>query len=804
MQRVVHPKQSDSEAVKKKPQVPDDLQVYVAATIGSIADKAAPESREWIRTILKRFHSFLKQDEIHKSKAFTTIYKLLQYGFEHNESRSPTENRTLQEMIRDEQSITAEQLQEAIDKRLEGTKDEEREILEQVAEFNMKMLEGFNSRFRTNKERMYATTVNFVSETGFHKILEAIFFADAPKTKKLAFVILKKVFKNTYEVVQQMDRKHIAYPEVFREPLRLDDQEDEQTPPVDQNGKAFLCYDFDVGNLYSYLDILSNVLRKMLDRHYLTQRYQHYAAEKKRNGEGYISYPLLLSLILKNETQNEVVEHMLASDPRQADQIQSVLMEFIHSLQTNEFLYLYSIKRYIYLKHFLLELLEEKRIAGIHPFYLSMILSAGLLANEQYQVPYDLIDQLMNEKECSTRDTKAKLAETLNELTPNTIDTLLRFVIKTSYMLAGPKEKKALERRFEEAKILSALNDPLTAIMQGVIDLGIEEARLHGSEDAEAHLWENSPSGGNAALMGHAEVEKKFSLWQSIVKQIFKWRVKRLPESLRWIENTATQLEMNKGRYFPKDHSPASKARWNQLLWSDLPDSFTFFTDDAPKWRDQIQFIEKYHRRRGILLNLDRKFRKTIAGLLEELVKHGAVREKIIELDNGETHRELCAVVKLPTDRHYQLPTGPSRQALFVGIGLIPYKKKGGPAEPHATLFLYQEIPRGFHSEGMHPLSVKVTNPMTGNSKAFELIEISLTERYYDAALQGFLDALHKWLPMPAWDQDHTQKVVGSLRDYHRLVNSNDDYGAVGEEVMNNPNKQKKRPVRSAASTRAA
>ncbi|MBF0286623.1 MAG: hypothetical protein HQM14_02300 [SAR324 cluster bacterium] len=771
--------------------MPNSLQQFVASTIDSVLSGTSKESQAKVSEILQRFQAFLVNDEIVENvlenKSFAALYKLLRYGLDYNENRVAEENKTLQACIDDYHLFTVRELRSAVKERMDHAPAGEVDVLKMVSEFNESMLVAFKEQFPTNKQRTYASTVNFVSESGFSKILESIYWASPQQTKEIAYMFLKKVFKNTYDVVQKMDRKQIVYPCVFKEPLRPEDQEDEQIPPQNQSGKSVLCYDFDIGNLYSFLDILSNVLRKMLNRTYITARYQYYSEEKKKNNEeGYISYPLLLSLILKNEPKETVIENMIVMGQGEKDEIKSALLDFIKTLQSSEFLYVYSLKRYTYLKHFVLELLHDKQLAGIPNFYAGMVIACALLSNEQYKAPYGLIKMLMDEKESLMNTTKQQLAESLNQLTPNTLDHLLRYIVKGSYLVAGPNAKKLLEAKFEEAKVLSATQDPLSSIMQGLTEIGTEEVNTIIKKGGDTNA-------GKTTIMGQEEVNEKFTIWQNLLRQIFKWQVKRIPGPLKWIETTAMQLETHRDRYIAKEETEDVRKRLQGLQLANLPKHFTFFPDKSPKWQDQIPFIDKYHRRRGICLGIERKFKETLWDLIETLYKYGMVHETYHTFKRGGSFRECCIVVKLPIDQYYRLPAGQRKGhvQLFIGIGMIPMKKPSGPIETKPCIFLFQEIPSGFNSEGLHPLTVKVQDATAKTKKEYNILEIPLSESYYEATLAGLLDILQKWMPMAMWDKDAVQKMVGCIYDFQSLVSSSDKYGAVGDEVICNPNRPK-------------
>lgn len=779
------PQQSNKHAM------PNSLQQFVASTIDSILSGASKGSVADVAEILQRFQSFLAQDQINENvlenRSFAALYKLLRYGLDFNEKRVAQENKKLQKCIDDYRLFTVNDLRTAVKERIRQAPAGEADVLKLVGEFNESMLVDFKNQFITNKQRTYASTVNFVSESGFSKILESIYWASPEQTKEIAYMFLKKVFKNTYDVVQKMDRKQIAYSCVFREPLRSEDQEEEQIPPQDQTGQSLLCYDFDIGNLYSFLDILSNVLRKMLNRQYITSRYQYYSEEKKKNNEeGYISYPLLLSLILKYEPKETVINNMIVLGQGEKDEIKAVLLNFIKTLQSSEFLYVYALKRYIYLKHFVLELLHDKQLAGIPNFYVGMVIACALLSNEQYKVPYSLIKLLMDEKESLQETTKQQLADNLNELTPDTLDNLLRYIVKGSYLVAGPDAKRVLEEKFEEAKVLSATQDPLSSIMQGLTEIGTASANRVIKTGTRSNE-------GKTTILGQAEIAEKFTIWQNLIRQIFKWQVKRISGPLKWIENTAMQLDTHRDRYTTKDETEEVQKRLQGLHLAVLPKNFTFFPDHTPKWQNRVPFIERYNRRRGICLGIEKKFKETLWDLIETLHKYGVVHETFHAFTRGGSFRECGIVVKLPVDNYYTLPAGQSRAhtQLFVGIGLIPMKKPNGPIETKPCLFLFQEIPSGFNSQGLYPLKVKVKDPTSKSQKEHSILEIPLSESYYEATLSGTLDVLQKWLPMALWDKDSTQKVVGCIQDFQSLVNSSDKYGAVGEEVICNPNRPK-------------
>ncbi|MBF0277282.1 MAG: hypothetical protein HQM13_05820 [SAR324 cluster bacterium] len=781
---------SNNELPVTPPARPANLQQYVEATMDGIVKGAAPQHQAHVKNILLKFQEFLANDEITENKSFAAIFKLLRYGLEFNERRIAKENKPLQSIVNEQKMFTVKELQSVVKERMKQVPPGEAAVMEIVAEFNQEMLKEFNRKFPSRKERLFASTVNFVSETGFSKILESIYYASPEQTKEIAFIFLKKIFKNTYDVVQKMDKKLIRYPCVFLEPLHPKEQEEEQIPPKNQKGLPSLCYDFDIGNLYSYLDILANVLRKMLNRQYITERYQYYTDEKKRNNEsGYISYPLLLSLILKNESKKEIIDQMILLGQEEKNEIKAVLLEFIKTLQTHEFLYLYTIKRHIYLKHFVLELLQDKQLASIPNFYVGMVITGALLSNEQFKVPYDLIELLMDESQCYQEPTKTKLAESLGELSPKTLDDLLRYILKGSYLIAGKESKKILEKKFEEAKVLSAVEDPLTSIMQGLTELGMEEtAALAQKVDFAS---ETEMKNEDTAILGASDLEGKFARWQDLIKQIFQWQVKRVPSPLTWIEKTSTELESQPEFSDPKDSDPAAEARLSALELTLLPDDFTFFTGKTEKWQDKIQFIEKYFRRRGICLGLESAFKEVLRDLLNAVQKFDAVHQSTHVLEKDGTFEELSLVVKLPREPYYKLPTGQHKGniQLFLGVGLIPMKKQRGAVEIKPCLFLFQEVPGGFQSKGSFPLNIRSLLSDSKSTMGHTLLEIPLSESYYAPTLLALYDALQKWLPLPAWEKETTQRVIRSIRDFHELTNSGDTYGAVGSEMIKNPNK---------------
>lgn len=766
------------------PNIPSNLPQYVANTAIGLVRGCSPETRDAVETILSEFREFLLRDEITESRSFTALYKLLRYGIEFNERRQAQEKQNLQQCVNRCPRYSVSELRELVKEQKRQAPPGESDIMDLVAEFNEAMLKEFNEKFTTNKERLFAYTVNFVSEQGFSKILESIYFASPQQTHELAYMFLKKVFKNTYDVVQKMDRKQILYPCIFKEPLRKQDQENEQAPPTDPVGRYALCYDFDIGNLYSYLDLLSNALRKMLNRNYITEKYKYYTEEKKKNQEeGYISYPLLLSLILRFESKESVINNMIVQGQGEKDELKSVLFEFIKMLQTSEFLFLYSLKRYQYLKHFVLELLQDKQLAGIPQFYAGMVIAIALLSNEQYQPPYPLIEKLMDEKASLQKNTKTELAASLNELAPKTLDNLMRFIVKGSYLLGGEKAKRILEEKFEEAKIMSAVQDPLSAIMQGISEIGLEEAQAIVEKNMA------SPQERNAKILESAQVEKKFSIWQNLIKQIFQWRVKNIPEPLKWVEDTANALDKNKNRHIEKEVDTKTLKRLRGLQPVKLNDGFSFFPAKISRWQEKVVFIERFHRRRGVCLGIETKFKETLRDLIEAFFKQKVVYEAIHDLEKGGTFHEYSLMIRLPRDDYYKLPGQHKRKIqLFLGIGLIPMKKPNGPIASQPCLFLFQEIPSGFHGKGFHPIETSAIHPETGQTKAYELLEITLSESYYLTALLGLLDTLRKWLPSVDWDKESAQKVIGSILDYQTLASSSNEYGAVGGEVLLNPN----------------
>lgn len=757
----------------------------IKSNIREILSYTRVKERAQIETILEKLKQAAEKDGW--SKTFIAISNLLHCGFSIDRKRKKESNRKLQAHVDQWQPFSLKRFKQEHSKKMDNASTSDETVLSLLAPYNLEVLNLFNQTFRSGKERLYAQTVNFVSaKEGASAVLETIYYADKNQEKELVYLFLKKVFNKTYDVVQQLKSKSISYPLIFKEPLREEERETEQEPSSKKGG-LYLCHDGDIGNLYSYMDGLASGLISAFERDFIKERQEFFSQEKKKyQKEGYITNALLITLILKYNKKEDVLKNMVVKHPK--FDLKVVLLEFIKTLQTNPVLFRYSMKRSFYLKHYVIELLEDQQLAKIPNFYMGMVIAAGLLSNEQLQPSYGLIEKLLDEKSSFRPECKDQLALCLNEMTPTTIDSLVKYIIKGSYLIASKESKKILEKKFEEAKALSMVQDPLNALIEGLV---AESGTLRqcGQNEGSGSIKEEGEN--------QAGGEKKFL---EALQTLKKWWVRQEQKENK-LKALAFQLNANKNREILKDNSPETLARLRQIRPAIISEQFCLI--GAERFREKIYYLTTFESRKQIFIKCEKYFKQCIEHLFLIFEEKHVARHLQHHLDEIGIYLERCLLFRMPLSKVYHLPArDPRKQPIvYLGVTLMPFKKKTGSRDaskgeiqikPH--LLLFQEVPHSFANQNTSCQTVQFSNPHSKKTVTRSVIEIPFcSHEYYLPILHGFKDILQRYIGEDQWNQKAVQHVVGAIKDYQQMVESESDYGVVGEEMLTNPARRKKK-----------
>ena len=116
-------------------------------------------------------------------------------------------------------------------------------------------------------------------------------------------------------------------------------------------------------------------------------------------------------------------------------------LDFISVIQTHDLLYLYSQKRHVYYKQFLISIAAGSKMA--EPFVSSIVLAGCLLSNSQLTPGKQLTDLMVSENDFSSEKTGKLLVEYVNSLTPSTVLGVIEdFKASVGDVIAGKIRRK--------------------------------------------------------------------------------------------------------------------------------------------------------------------------------------------------------------------------------------------------------------------------------------------------------------------------------------------------------------------------
>jgi hypothetical protein len=227
--------------------------------------------------------------------------------------------------------------------------------------------------------------------------------------------------------------------------------------------------DADKGELYVFQSDLARKLLRLFPQGFIAEQGKRYNVEDTHPIE------LLIRIIERNAPQ-ELQQAMVAED----EGITMTLVDYMALLQTHHALSIYAVKRYDYLKFFLVhELRREGKLKGLEPSHVTMLVAGALVSNAQLTPPDELIYDLMRENRFMLPETVAAEEAFLDKLAPNTLDAAVRQVYSMLKKLSLPEPD--LEQVFAEVRQLAEEEGLLAKLESGFLGL-VEQGMIAASD----------------------------------------------------------------------------------------------------------------------------------------------------------------------------------------------------------------------------------------------------------------------------------------------------------------------------------
>ncbi|MCZ6842586.1 MAG: hypothetical protein O7G32_07130 [SAR324 cluster bacterium] len=225
----------------------------------------------------------------------------------------------------------------------------------------------------------------------------------------------------------------------------------------------------DQGELYVFQSDLARMLLKLFPSDFLQSQ------ASKHNVEDIYPIEFLVKIVQKNNLK-QLQKAVIGDD----NTIVIILIDYMALLQTHYALFIYGLKRYEYLKHFLVNKLRQQgTLERLEPADVSKLVAGALVGNEQLTPHDDLIHDLIRENRFHRSEVIAAEAEFVDQLTPNTLDKVIQQVYSMIKKLSKPSAD--LDEAFQEVRQLSERDGFVAKLHAGFMEL-VERGLIAASD----------------------------------------------------------------------------------------------------------------------------------------------------------------------------------------------------------------------------------------------------------------------------------------------------------------------------------
>ncbi|MBF0276238.1 MAG: hypothetical protein HQM13_00545 [SAR324 cluster bacterium] len=758
-----------------------------------------------LNEIRKKHYNRLNQKKDGSSPSYAQTFSWLAQAFEHNEGRPPKQDQEFQKCLDQKEPFSFDVLKRSIKDRIDQSTDQH--IAKGLNLFLKKLEDGEFQHFSELLESIEQFNQKQALFSFPHmptvllSMMEKILLGSEQHLKEIYFALLRKIVDSA-QVMQTLQNSRLSHTGVYRDPDSIKDsglREKRQKPDEDE------CIDYtDFENTRVYLNSISIVLAECLTKEFREKTFK--ACSEKGQVPSMIN--VLDHLMMGTAARNELLENeikMLVSKEgkdeatakkwakrrlkllvqkkldankkeifeniKSEKDLRRALKNFNEEYYSSLKLYLYMLRRYQFLKSFIVGLYAHP--PEIDPEITDLIFITAFLANKQKKPGWDLISMLLNaqvdsqkkktsqeqdvqfeseltqisEQHNSKQKIMSLMVPFLNELVPLEIDDMVKFLSKM-FILAAPAEKtKEVESRFS-ATAVNSIDDPL---IQTIMSLSETTEEMISNPDREPQKFE--------VRVEEETIDEENGNIVMAVSQFVREQCVKIIGNSNVVETDEDQQETVFKRVQKNCHAEA-KALRRHLHPMKLDENFAYskmMTSSQPALTPADQY--KGH---IIPLKYQNDLRACLRIYFDEL---GADLVKRVYLENPRGDTVCDEVVALQIPNEYSIKFGFQKHVRYsLILGLINFDDD----EKHAVLRLYMVL------SGHRPHDKK---PIEGywiekNGESKKVIMISITEKFKQQALvlQVLGDELARTCSQTAWNTDSVQKILKSAQARQRNI----------------------------------
>ncbi|MCP4295359.1 MAG: hypothetical protein GY786_07115 [Proteobacteria bacterium] len=258
-----------------------------------------------------------------------------------------------------------------------------------------------------NKKRFFILeTMNFFSsQISIGKLIPALLMLTGNDQKKLIWEFSKPTFASINTNVEILVSTEQIFP---RSSIHLDR-----------------------GSLYLFVSDVAKILIGLFEPAYLDS-----FSEIRSPVE------LMLNIVKASDKDPQKVYQHILSDPYQ---LQKVVLDFVSTIQSHPALYDYSLKRHQYYKLFLYRLTGKDRFKGVNPSEISKILAGCFLTNQQRKPENTLIEAMISDDYCLTKETIETRNKFVDSLSPSIVYRVINQFMSHLQSLSKQNHRKELQ-----------------------------------------------------------------------------------------------------------------------------------------------------------------------------------------------------------------------------------------------------------------------------------------------------------------------------------------------------------------------
>ncbi len=187
----------------------------------------------------------------------------------------------------------------------------------------------------------------------------------------------------------------------------------------------------DRGSLYLFVSDVAKVLIRLFEAEYLASFREIRSPVE-----------LMLTIVKASDKDPKRVYQHILSDPYQ---LQKVVLDFVSTIQSHPALYDYSLKRHEYYKLFLYRLTGKDRFKGVSPSDISKILAGCFLTNQQRKPENALIEAMISDDVCLTKETIKARNKFVDSLSPSIVYRIINQFMSHLRNLSKKSHRKELQ-----------------------------------------------------------------------------------------------------------------------------------------------------------------------------------------------------------------------------------------------------------------------------------------------------------------------------------------------------------------------